>query len=79
MATHFQILLEAVVEAAETPIADLPLMSQREQVEVALGWNDTAALYVPFTQGQCVHEMFEEQVRVRLGVIQYRVILRLIL
>ena len=64
MAGHFQTLLEAAVEAAETPVAVLPLMSRVEQVEVALDWNNTTALYGPFTEGLCVHEMFEEQVRV---------------
>ena len=54
-----QTLLEAVVAAVETPIADLPLLSRAEQVEVALTWNTTAARYTPYEEGRCVHEMFE--------------------
>ncbi len=52
-------LLQAMV-ADDTAVIDcLPILSQAERHRVLYEWNDTR---VEFPAGQCVHQMFEEQV-----------------
>ncbi len=60
MADHFQTLLESIVDNPECPIADLPLLSKKQQHVRLTQWNDTAAEY---PRKLCLHEMIEAQVR----------------
>jgi len=59
MAGHFQRLLEGIVAAPEAKISRLPLLTEAERERMLVEWNATAA---PYSQDQCVHERFEEQV-----------------
>jgi len=57
---HIETLLEGVVDAAETPIAKLPLLTSAERHQVLQEWNDTARDYA---LDRCVHHLFEDQVQ----------------
>nr|VFJ54347.1 MAG: amino acid adenylation domain-containing protein [Candidatus Kentron sp. FW] len=59
MGEHFQVLLRGIVAEPETPISQLPLLSEAERRRILVEWNDTK---VPYPQDKCVHELFEEQV-----------------
>ncbi len=59
MAGHFQTLIEGIVANPEQRIADLPLLTEAEQHQLLVEWNDTQADY-PF--GKCIHQLFEVQV-----------------
>jgi amino acid adenylation domain-containing protein len=56
---HFGSLLQAVVDASQTRISDLPLLTSPECRQLTGEWNDTQTDY-PYKQ--CIHRMFEEQV-----------------
>ncbi|NJO96370.1 MAG: amino acid adenylation domain-containing protein [Pleurocapsa sp. CRU_1_2] len=56
---HWQNLLEVIVAAPEQRISELPLLSEAEQHQLLVEWNDTWAEY-PLKQ--CIHQLFEEQV-----------------
>ena len=58
IAGYFQTLLAAAVQAPETPVSRLPLLSQRERRQLLVDWNQTAADY---PQDRCLHELFEAQ------------------
>lgn len=58
LVSQFQVLLEGITNAPETPVGKLPLLTHAEQHEMLVSWNAT-------TTGkpqQCVHESFEAQV-----------------
>jgi len=59
MAESFKRLLEAVVEAPEAGVAELPMLSEAERSQVLYGWNRTE---VEYPKDRCIHELFEEQV-----------------
>ncbi|MDZ8090978.1 MAG: amino acid adenylation domain-containing protein [Nostoc sp. DedQUE05] len=59
MAGHFQTLLENVVANPQQKIAELSLLSAREQHQLLVEWNDTQTDY---PQGKCIHQLFEEWV-----------------
>jgi amino acid adenylation domain-containing protein len=59
MAQHFQTLLESIVTEPERPVQTLPLLSAREQEELA-AWNRTDA---GWPRDICLPDLFEEQVR----------------
>ncbi|MBD0346019.1 MAG: AMP-binding protein, partial [Coleofasciculus sp. Co-bin14] len=59
MLGYFKTLLEGIVANPKTRIADLPLLSATERHQLLVEWNDTA---VDYPQGQCIHQLFEEQV-----------------
>ncbi|NEP14920.1 MAG: AMP-binding protein, partial [Symploca sp. SIO2C1] len=59
MLSHYQNLLSAVVENPNQPISLLPLMSQTEQQQLLVAWNDTKKDY---PTDKCIHELFEAQV-----------------
>src|SRR5581483_10258046 len=59
MVEHYLVLLGAAVEAPETRLSDLPLMSAREEARVLREWNETSR---PFPRDLCIHELFEQQV-----------------
>ncbi|HEX7182278.1 MAG TPA: amino acid adenylation domain-containing protein [Thermoanaerobaculia bacterium] len=55
---RFQMLWEGVVAAPERPIGDLPMMSEAEQHNITVEWNDTAARH---GADRCIHEWIEAQ------------------
>jgi len=55
---HFIRLLEGIIAEPETPISQLPLLTEAERQRILVGWNDTGA---PFPRDKCVHELFEAQ------------------
>ena len=59
MASHYMVLLEAVVADPEMPLADLPLLTDQERVQILETWNDTE---IPRSGSQLLHPMVEAQV-----------------
>ncbi|WP_390625552.1 MULTISPECIES: non-ribosomal peptide synthetase [Calothrix] len=59
MTGHFVTLLEGIVANPEQKIAQLPLLTQHEQHQLLIEWNDTQANY---PQHKCIHQLFEERV-----------------
>jgi len=57
LVTHFETLLTGIVEAPETPVGSLPLLSQTELSELD-GWNQT----VVELPNLCAHQLIEAQV-----------------
>jgi len=58
MLGHFQILLESIAANPDRSISDLPLLTDAEQHQLLIEWNDTKADY----PDQCIHQLFEAQV-----------------
>lgn len=58
MAGHFQILLEGIVANPKQTISTLPLLTEAEQNQLLVEWNDTEADY---PKHKCIHQLFEEQ------------------
>ena len=58
MATHFEVLLSAMVENDSCSVGMLPLLTKTEQTQVLQKWNQTTTDY-PQTS---IHELFEAQV-----------------
>lgn len=58
MLDHYASLLESVVANPDARIASLSLMSEAEQREVLVEWNNTHAA---FPQDQCIHQVFQER------------------
>ena len=56
---HFQVLLKAIVANPETPLANLPLLTDVERYQLLTAWNTTQR---EFSQDKCVHQLFEAQV-----------------
>ena len=59
MLGHFQSLLEGIVANPEQRLADLPLLSEAEQYQLLVEWNNTQADY---PKDLCIHQLFEAQV-----------------
>ncbi|WP_375511203.1 amino acid adenylation domain-containing protein [uncultured Nostoc sp.] len=59
MVGHFQTLLESIVAYPEQRVRELPLLTEAEQQQLLVEWNNTKADY---TEHLCVHQLFEEQV-----------------
>jgi amino acid adenylation domain-containing protein len=57
---HYQILLEGMISEVSRPLSRLPLLSAAEVQRIVTEWNDTT---LDYSRQQCVHELFEEQVR----------------
>ena len=57
--THFQVLLESIVNDPEQRISELKLLTRAEEQQLLVEWNQTQADY---PRDRCVHELFEEQV-----------------
>ncbi|GAX45459.1 amino acid adenylation domain-containing protein [Tolypothrix sp. NIES-4075] len=60
MAGHFVTLLESIVANPEERISQLPLLTQVEQHQLLVEWNNTQADY---PLDKCIHQLFEEQVK----------------
>ncbi len=58
-AGNFKTLLEAVVEEADRPISELPLLGEAERRLLLEEWNETARDY---PKEKLIHQLFEEQV-----------------
>ncbi len=56
---RFLTLLEAAVDAPDTPLSRLPVLTESERRRVLDEWNDTA---VPFDRDATLHRLFEAQV-----------------
>ncbi|MBP5972969.1 amino acid adenylation domain-containing protein [Brasilonema sp. CT11] len=56
---HFRILLEGIVTHPEQRLSDLPLLTEAQQHQLLVDWNNTQANY---PMDQCIHELFEAQV-----------------
>jgi amino acid adenylation domain-containing protein len=59
MAGHFVTLLEAIVANPQQQIWQLPLLTEVEQQQLLVDWNNTQADY---PRDKCIHQLFEEQV-----------------
>jgi amino acid adenylation domain-containing protein len=59
---HFQTLLERFVADPGQKLSALSVLTEGEREEMLVGWNRTRAEY---PTGQCLHELFEAQARVR--------------
>ncbi|MBJ6766162.1 amino acid adenylation domain-containing protein, partial [Myxococcaceae bacterium JPH2] len=62
MAEHLSLLARAVVASPDTPLVDLPLLTEAERAQVLATWNDTAAEY---PRDELVHHLVEQQVAKR--------------
>ncbi|MEH2337086.1 amino acid adenylation domain-containing protein [Nostoc sp.] len=59
MTGHFVTLLEGIITNPEQLISELPLLTQTEQQQLLVEWNDTQADY---PQDLCINQLFEEWV-----------------
>lgn len=57
--SQWQVLLEAITAAPDTPVGRLALLTPAEREQLLVDWNTTAAEYPQ----ECLHESFEAQVR----------------
>jgi amino acid adenylation domain-containing protein len=62
MLGHLQTLLEGIAAQPQARLRDLPLLTDAERQQLFEVWNQTSVAYPPT---RCVHEMFEEQARIR--------------
>ncbi|MDB6121031.1 MAG: amino acid adenylation domain protein [Pedosphaera sp.] len=60
MAGHYKTLLEGIVANPEELLSKLPLLTEPEQHQVLVEWNQTQRT---FPQDQCIHQLFEAQVQ----------------
>ncbi|HEY1350155.1 MAG TPA: amino acid adenylation domain-containing protein, partial [Ktedonobacteraceae bacterium] len=58
LATHFHLLLKAIVAQPEERLDQIPQLTAAEYQQIVRGWNETAA---PYPQHACVHELFARQ------------------
>ena len=56
---HFVTMLEAIVANPSERIDQLPMLTEVEQQQLLIQWNDTQ---VDYPQDKCIHQLFEEQV-----------------
>ncbi len=56
--SHFACLLEGIVANPSEQISQLPLLTQFEQQQLLVKWNDTQSNY---PQDKCIHQLFEQQ------------------
>ncbi|MBD2128005.1 non-ribosomal peptide synthetase [Microcoleus sp. ZQ-A2] len=59
MVEHFQSLLEGIVANPAQRLSELPLLTEAEQYQLLLEWNNTHSEY---PQDQCIHQLFAAQV-----------------
>jgi amino acid adenylation domain-containing protein len=59
MITHFNVLLDGVIQTPHKRISELPFLSQKEQEEILISFNDTTTDY---PGGKTITNLFEEQV-----------------
>ena len=56
---HFQNILRAIIANPQQSVSLLPLLSEQEQKQLLVNWNQTQADY---PQDSCIHQLFEAQV-----------------
>ncbi|WP_248277637.1 non-ribosomal peptide synthetase/type I polyketide synthase [Brasilonema sp. UFV-L1] len=56
---YFQTLVEGIITHPEQRLFELPLLSEAEQHQLLVEWNNTQADY---PQDKCIHQLFEAQV-----------------
>ncbi|MEH2172824.1 MupA/Atu3671 family FMN-dependent luciferase-like monooxygenase [Nostoc sp.] len=59
MMGHLQTLLEGIVTNPDSPSATLPLLTNIEQQQLLVDWNQTS---IDYPQHLCIHQWFEQQV-----------------
>ena len=59
MLEHFRIILEGIATSPSLPLSHLPLLTDAEQEQILVEWNDTQTDY---PQESTIHQLFEEQV-----------------
>jgi amino acid adenylation domain-containing protein len=57
MTSHWITLLEAIVANPQERIAQLPLLSEVEQHQLLIEWNNTQ---IEYPQDKCIHQLFKE-------------------
>jgi amino acid adenylation domain-containing protein len=55
---HYKIMLRSILQAPETQVRKLALLSESERHRLLVGWNDTGRSY---SEDLCIHELFEAQ------------------
>ncbi|AUX46361.1 hypothetical protein SOCE26_078670 [Sorangium cellulosum] len=60
LAHRIGLLLGEILRRPDTPIQELPRLTEAERQQVLSQWNDTKA---DFAEDKCIHELFEEQAR----------------
>jgi amino acid adenylation domain-containing protein len=63
---HYARLLEAIVTSPRSRLSHLQMLSDEERHRQLVDWNATAR---PYPQQKCIHELFEEQARLRADAI----------
>jgi amino acid adenylation domain-containing protein len=58
MLGHFKRLLEGMAENPDVRLSDPPMLTESENRQLLVQWNDTRA---DFPKDKCVHQLFEEQ------------------
>lgn len=59
LSEHFCVLLRGIVNAPETMLRDLPMLTDLEREQLPGTWNNS---HTPYPADRCVHELFEDQV-----------------
>ncbi|MEG4918277.1 amino acid adenylation domain-containing protein [Microcoleus sp. B7-D4] len=59
MVGHFQTLLKSIVANPEQHLSDLPLLTEAEQHQLLVEWNNTQ---IDYPNNTCIHQLFEAQV-----------------
>lgn len=59
IAGNYQTLLESILINPQQPISQLPLLTEIEQYQLLVDWNNTKKEY---PLDKCIHQLFEEQV-----------------
>ncbi len=60
MVGHFQIVLEAIADDPDQRLSQSPLLTQAEQDQLLIAWNNTRNDY---PMDLCIHQHFEVHVR----------------
>ncbi|HLX56092.1 MAG TPA: condensation domain-containing protein, partial [Ktedonobacteraceae bacterium] len=60
LATHFQTILEGLVDNPTQRLGAVPFLTASERQQMLVEWNATQAEYA---RERCIHELFEEQVQ----------------
>ncbi|MEM6398884.1 MAG: amino acid adenylation domain-containing protein [Cyanobacteria bacterium P01_D01_bin.116] len=59
MVEHYHCLLSSIIKNPKQHISELPILTQAEQHQLLLEWNNTQ---IEYPQNQCFHQLFEAQV-----------------
>ncbi len=59
LSAHFEKLLKGIIANPEKPISQLPLLTETEEQQILVDWNQTQ---VDYPGEFCLHQLFEQQV-----------------